>query len=249
MAAVKLALANQITIWNINLKVNNSELAELELLLSKDEKIRADRYKFDLVRRRFIVARANLRLILSKYLDISPLEIEFSYGAKGKPFLAQNLDLHRNLQFNLSHSEDMAVCAIAADIMDSSNLLGIDLEYHRGIDNVKNLAKRLLSPEEFQLIQNLASQSEQEHLFLRIWTVKEAYLKARGCGLGQLSSVSTIWQNDKIIGLSIPSTSEEICDRSSTDWQVYQFFYPQNYIGSLVTSTVSCDAVAIAQVN
>ncbi len=205
---------NLITVWSINLHVLDAELQSLEQLLSSIEKARADRYKFDTHRYRFIVARANLRLILSKYLNLPPQEIKFSYTPKGKPFLAD----YPHLQFNLSHSQDLAVYALTWN-----SAVGIDLEYQKDIDGLRSLSERFLSKAESQIIQ---TSSTPQHTFYKIWTLKEAYLKGTGYGLGKLSEVSTIWGNGEIIGLTI--------NNAPIDWMIYQF-YPNSYIGSLVS--------------
>lgn len=216
---------NQIAIWTVNLKVSETKLNSLKQLLENDEKVRADRYKFDLHRQRFIVARASLRLILSRYLQSS--QIEFSYSPKGKPFLASSHPEWK-LEFNLSHSQDLAIYAVT---WNSS--IGIDLEYQRSIDRVQSLSERFLTEEESQIIQNSSS---PEDTFLKIWTLKEAYLKATGCGLGKLSEVSTIWDREEIIGLAV--------NQIPINWTIYQFSHPvldtildtKNYIASLVSS-------------
>jgi len=210
---------DRITIWAIDLQLADAELHPLELLLADDEKVRADRYKFDLHRRRFVIARANLRIILSNYLNLAPQEIEFSYSSKGKPFLAN----YPHLEFNLSHSQDLAVCALT-----ENSAVGIDLECEETmspklIDRIRRLSKRFLTREESQIIQG--SDSEQTK-FLQIWTLKEAYLKATGCGLGKLVEVSTIWDNEEIIGLAV--------NHIPLDWMIYPFSY-SHYIGAVVS--------------
>ncbi|AFY72802.1 phosphopantetheinyl transferase [Synechococcus sp. PCC 7502] len=210
---------DQIIIWSISLNVSSSEIRSLELLLTQDEKARADRYRFDIHRHRFIVARANLRIILGKYLNLAPEEIKFIYNAKGKPTLALDQNLDRNFQFNLSHSEDMAVCAVTLN-----SLVGIDLEFQKPRDAFPNLANRFFSKEEAQII----STSTDPNIFLKVWTVKEAYLKATGEGLDKLSQVSTIWKEGEIIGLKV--------NQIPLNWMIYQFSYPQGYIGALVSS-------------
>jgi len=210
---------DRITIWAIALKLLDAELHTLELLLADDEKVRANRYKFDLHRRCFIIARANLRIILSKYLNLTPQEIEFSYTSKGKPFLAT----YPHLEFNLSHSQDLAVCAVTGN-----SAVGIDLEYEgtispRSIERIQRLSKRFLTREESQIIQD--SDSGQTK-FLKIWTSKEAYLKATGYGLGKLAEVSTLWDKEEIIGLAV--------NQIPLDWMIYQFSY-SHYMGAVVS--------------
>ncbi len=74
--------------------------------LSDDERERAARFRFDLHRDRFVVCRGNLRELLGERLGVAPAEVEFSYGASGKPET-------RGVEFNVSHSESRALIAIS----------------------------------------------------------------------------------------------------------------------------------------
>ena len=221
---------DQITIWCISLRVSDPELNYLEGLLAEDEKIRSDRYKFDFHRRRFIIARANLRIILGNYLQIEPQDLKFTYSSKGKPFIANQQNPDRNLEFNLSHSEDLAVCAVTWN-----SVVGIDLEYRKSINQIQSLSERFFTQAESQIILDHDSDPAK---FLKIWTLKEAYLKATGEGLGKLSEVSTIWEQGEITRLAV--------NQIPLDWTIYQFgdslwdayrrnFPYQGYIVSVVS--------------
>ena len=72
-------------VWRVNFDAPNWSVQELGTTLSSSETKRANRYKFDHLRRRFIIARATLRHILSLQLETRPAEIEFAYGRHGKP--------------------------------------------------------------------------------------------------------------------------------------------------------------------
>lgn len=128
-----------------------------------------------------IAADALCRKAISDYCGISPAEIEFGYGAKGKPF-AKNLPLF----FNKSHSGDFAVCVV------SDNEIGIDIEKIRDI-NLK-VADRFATEKEKVYIRN------SENGFFRIWTLKEAYFKCIGTGLGaDIKDVSFEINGDSIL--------------------------------------------------
>ncbi|MDQ6630282.1 MAG: 4'-phosphopantetheinyl transferase, partial [Verrucomicrobiota bacterium] len=106
-------------VWSASLLVPDVSAAELAKILSSDEKERAARFHFVKDKNRFVVARGFLRKILGSYLKIEPREIIFDYGAHGKPVLRGK----KSLQFNLSHSGDLMLCAISRE-----RDLGIDLE-------------------------------------------------------------------------------------------------------------------------
>ena len=86
----QLALTNnQVHVWRAKLDLSANEIARLETLLSEDEKLRANRFRFPQHKRRFIAARAILREILSYYLKINSDALRFEYGSRGKPRLAK----------------------------------------------------------------------------------------------------------------------------------------------------------------
>src|SRR5438874_8863893 len=114
---------NGLHIWRVSLEVPWSW--NFDEALSLDDRIRADRFKFESDRRRFCVARASLRLILSRYLKTKPGRLQFETGEFGKPFFA-NEKLSGGLRFNLSHSHQLALIAITRE-----REVGVDLEYMR----------------------------------------------------------------------------------------------------------------------
>ena len=125
--------------------------------------------------------------------------MRFRYGPQGKPFLANFdgfqtdaargfLDEEQRLQFNISHSHELALCAITA-----SRAIGVDIEYLRPLPDAEPLAQRFFSKAEHARIQALPA-DEQAQVFLRLWTGKEAYLKATGKGLSHpLNQVEVIY--------------------------------------------------------
>jgi len=160
-------------IWSVSLSQTFYTIAELRSLLTPEEQNRANRYKLAKHQQAFITSRAYLRIILSRYLHISPQDIEFQYSDKGKPYLPN----HPQLQFNLSHSQDLTLYALIKD-----RNIGIDLEYLRDFPSAGEIAQRFFSPQEAEYINNcpLAIQSLA---FFQGWTSKEAILKATGQGI------------------------------------------------------------------
>src|SRR5579862_5305034 len=86
-------------VWSVRIDAQDPVAAAFELLLRPDEIDRAARYKFDYLRRSFALARGALRILLGRYLGLSPASIEFKYGSKGKPALATAA----SVDFNASH--------------------------------------------------------------------------------------------------------------------------------------------------
>lgn len=140
-------------------------------ILSPDELARADRYRMDRDRDRFIWCRGLLRTILGEQLRRPPKAISFCYGPSGKPYLPGT-----ELRFNLSHSQDAALIALAWE-----RELGVDIEAIRADVAASGIAERFFSPGERQALSAL-SPEHRVRAFFNCWTRKEAYMKARGDG-------------------------------------------------------------------
>jgi len=148
----------------------------LSLSLCGAEQRRAARFRFERHRRRFIVARARLRQLLAARLRVRPEEIEFVYGANGKPALAQCF-ADAGWRFNVSHCREVAVYAFSR-----GRDVGIDVEAVRAVREADDIAARCFSRRENEAYRALAPQ-ERALGFLRCWTRKEALVKALGAGL------------------------------------------------------------------
>ncbi len=141
--------------------------------LSPDELARADRFLIETVRRRFIRARSVLREVLASYVDLKPEEIEFTYDPGGKPRLRG-----REFEFNLAHSETRGLLGLT----HPATPVGVDLEYQKRERDLERLARRYFSPREADHLIRSAPEAKPA-TFYRIWTLKEAFLKAHGYGL------------------------------------------------------------------
>ena len=223
---------DQIHIWQANLNLDSSTLQKLQIILSEDEKLRADRFYFPADKNHYLAARGILRSILAGYLDTNPELIKFTYTPQGKPYIVndnrENSVKHRNkgIQFNLSHSQNLALYAIAID-----RPVGIDLEYCRPLTDALALAKRWFLPSEYQ---QLLAQTNQETCFLRLWTAKEAYLKATGMGLPGLSTVEISITSDNSLQLKTINNSQELARK----WSLLELNPAPNYVGALAIPNI-----------
>jgi 4'-phosphopantetheinyl transferase len=170
------AAAGAVDVWGLNLDQPESPFEELESLLSADEIARASRFRFDRDRLRFIAARGLLRRVLARYCESDSAQLAFSYSPHGKPALQNNA---HDIRFNLSHSDGLAVCAVTKD-----REIGIDLEKVRHDIEIEELAQRFFSGCEFEALSGLAPE-QRIPAFYRIWTCKEAFVKAQGMGLSR----------------------------------------------------------------
>ncbi|MBF2018271.1 MAG: 4'-phosphopantetheinyl transferase superfamily protein [Rivularia sp. T60_A2020_040] len=189
-------LPNEVHVWRENLDEVKPSLEYFTQILSEDELIRAKRFHFEEHRKRFIAGRGILRNILGRYLNTEPSKIEFGYEPRGKPFLNQSC--HTNLSFNLSHSQNFALYAVSL-----SDSIGVDLECFNSTTDVLSLAQRFFLPSEFTTIKS-APHEQQQQLFFRYWTCKEAYLKATGTGLKDLQKVEISLTSEQPARLNVP---------------------------------------------
>jgi 4'-phosphopantetheinyl transferase len=169
-------IGDEMHVWHAALDRESDTLARLELVLSPEEKARADRFHFVNDRNRFVVARGLLRELLGRYLHQFPADLEFSYAEHGKPALSGG-NASTGLCFNLSHSAGLVVYAIARE-----RNLGIDVEHVRPEFASDGIAERYFSASEVSDLRRLPSEARVAGFF-NCWTRKEAYLKATGMGL------------------------------------------------------------------
>jgi len=165
-------------VWLVGLEQPAAILQRLAGVLVADELQRAQRFRFELDRQHFIVARGTLRSILSSYLKIPPALVQLSYGLRGKPALAATCGNGR-LRFNVSHSQALALYAVTYD-----RELGVDIEYMRPLDDAESIATHFFSAREQEALRRLPAHLKHQGFF-NCWTRKEAYIKATGEGLYQ----------------------------------------------------------------
>lgn len=154
--------------------LSRSMIARLSAKLDRHEQGRAERFVFETDRAVFVAAHALLRHALG--LIFGEGAIHFRTGAYGKPEL--DLDFEHGVHFNLSHTRGMVVCAICR-----GHPIGVDVEAIDGSVDIEMLAKQYFAAGEHQLIIEAPPQHRAE-IFFRLWTLKEAMLKAVGIGLG-----------------------------------------------------------------
>jgi len=144
-------------------------------VLDDGERARADRFVVDEVKRRFVLSHAALRLILARRLGGDWRDIRYDTVANGKPCLAGSAA--GRLEFNMSHSGDLMVVALSAD-----RPVGVDVEAWRPIDRLRGLAETILAARELTVFDGLTP-GDASRVLLRLWTFKEAVVKALGLGL------------------------------------------------------------------
>ncbi len=165
----------EVHVWRVSLEQEGSRLQEFRRMLEQPELERAGRFHFEKHQRHFVVGRGFLREVLGRYLAKDPGELKFVYGAYGKPSLVGE----QSLRFNMSHSHEVALLAVASD-----NELGVDVEHIREDFASEEIARRFFSRVEVETFNSLPL-NEQVAAFFRCWTRKEAFIKVIGKGLSQ----------------------------------------------------------------
>ncbi len=167
----------EIHVWRAYLDRDDMEINLLHQYLSRDEKIRADQYHFRSDRMRFIARRGLQRTILSRYLDLEPGRIQYTYNEYGKPKL-DFIPGDKQICFNTTHSCHFALFAIT-----KNRDVGIDVERIVHGYPCEEIAGSFFSNSENEQLQEIDQGESREVAFFSCWTRKEAYIKARGKGL------------------------------------------------------------------
>jgi 4'-phosphopantetheinyl transferase len=206
--------ANEVHIWSTDLALTAEQLKEFSSLLSPDELAKAKRFRFDMHRESYIIARGYLRKILALYLTTAPEKIQISYDENDKPYVKDQA-----LQFNLSHSKNKALYAF-----DLNHPLGIDIEFITDTYN-PDVAARFFSPDENQAIE-LLPVSERTKCFYQFWARKEALIKAIGKGL------TIPLHQFNVLMKSIP----DLIPLEGKEWHLYPLEIHEHYACALATA-------------
>ena len=165
-----------VSIVHVDLTPNAVQEAEAAAWLSADEQARRGRFLQAAAARRYTLCRAALRAVLCGRLGCENHELAIVSGEFGKPF-ALVRGAAAEIGFNVSHSGSHGLIALAR-----GGRLGVDVEELAAPRNLELLIDSVLTPEEKAGISAL-SPTERTRGFLRLWSIKEALLKADGAGL------------------------------------------------------------------
>jgi 4'-phosphopantetheinyl transferase len=194
--------------------------------LSPAERERAGRFQATAERNTFLAARSILRRLLAHYVDAEPAELSFAANDHGKPGLAGP---HAGAcQFNTSHSRSMVLLAFAR-----SAPVGVDIESRRRDVNAMAIARRFFAPAEAERLAALAPVWRRA-AFLRYWTVKEAYAKARGVGL-------TAGLSDFVVTFPSHGTPRVTAAGDADPWSVHELAPAPDYAGAVAMAGSRCE--------
>lgn len=153
-----------------------SQLALFRSWMTPEECARCDRYVFEHSRHEYTLTRALVRRALSLYADVEPAAWRFRTGSHGKPAIAEPRG-HEHIRFNLSNTRGLIALLVVRD-----HEVGVDVEDTERKSQTVEVAERYFSELEVAALWALP-ESERRARFFEYWTLKEAYIKARGLGL------------------------------------------------------------------
>lgn len=164
--------------------------------VTNERRKKADSFRFQKDRRLSLGAELLLMQGLER-LGMNLKQMLYHYGANGKPYLKGGQDVY----FNLSHSEELVICAV------SSKEIGCDVE--KIFDINLDIAKRFFSTKEYKTIVNQGTEEARREMFFRIWTLKESFIKLIGLGMSlPMDSFCIQFDKDRI------SVSQELNQRA-----------------------------------
>lgn len=207
-----------IDFWHSH-SLDNATYSDDWQLLDSHEKTRAENFLNPLLQQRYITVRGRLRTILAQYLNVSPESIRIEKAAHGKPYLVD----YPELAFNLSHTNDVMVVAVAKNCQ-----LGVDIEHCKPRASLAALVQKCFSDEEAAYWQQLPD-AQQQQAFYQFWTRKEAFVKATGFGIALGLRECVLNPENPQQFLAIPAS----CGLA-TDWQCRDIVLEQGLCAALV---------------
>ena len=197
------------------LDLDPGSIVALGLTLTAAERERARRFAFPEQRRRWIVARGQLRKLLGERIGTDPRDVRLEADANGKPCVPGGV------QFNMAHSHELAVVALTDD-----REVGVDVERLRPLADRDELAAEVFSSDERDALVAVP-QERRDAAFLAAWTRKESYLKARGIGL-RLAPAE--------IAVSITGPARLVSAPDAERWSLRAFVPAPGYVGALTVA-------------
>uniref|UniRef100_A0A059Q2U4 holo-[acyl-carrier-protein] synthase n=1 Tax=Saccharum hybrid cultivar R570 TaxID=131158 RepID=A0A059Q2U4_9POAL len=204
-----------------------SQLKMYTELLSPSERKTALSMNGEKLQKGAVLSRALVRTTLSRYTDckVDPRSFEFKKNKFGKPEILWQSDdsrMERPLHFNISHTSSLIACGITMDTP-----IGIDIEdkKRKTAKNILSLARRYFTPSEIDYLAKIPDPDGQQKEFIKLWTLKEAYVKALGRGFSgaPFNKFSIILAANNRIKISVApkvsNDSDSSCDCLSENWQ------------------------------
>jgi 4'-phosphopantetheinyl transferase len=225
------ALENEIHLWVCDYQaICDAALNGYRAMLSIEELEQELRFYFPRDRRRYLVTRALVRTVLSRYADVLPKQWIFSANPFGRPEIANLKQCDFRLSFNVSHTDSLIVVGVA-----DGRSLGVDIENIVDRDVSISLASQFFSSDEVAALMNLPSARRRDRFF-EYWTFKEAYIKARGMGLSiPLNKFGFDCSRDRVVQIVIAPDLGDDPNR----WEFWQFRPSPEYLIAVCAERVA----------
>ena len=217
--------SDHIDLWLCQLKDLSSDINEFYILLSDDERDRADKLKIEDKRRQYIITRGTLRRRLALLANIDPEDFVFEYLKHGKPVLVSDARF-TDITFNISHSNNLALIAIS-----QKQSIGIDIEKINRQSDPRPLVTRFFSQAE-QSEFNALPEMIKAKAFCACWTRKEAFIKAIGDGV-----TYGLDKFDVSVDPEIQTSKITLNKPSKETWSALNLPINDEYMACLVSNT------------
>ncbi|HYR84718.1 MAG TPA: 4'-phosphopantetheinyl transferase superfamily protein [Terriglobia bacterium] len=202
-------------------------------LLNAVEKEQEPRFFFERDRRRYLVTRALVRTVLSRYVPIDPRAWVFSTNAYGRPDIVNEQARDACLSFNISHTHSLIVLGVTR-----GRALGVDVENVRAREVSIDIADHYFAPQEVAAL-TVVPPHQQQYRFFEYWTFKEAYIKARGMGLSlPLDKFSFYYPDDHAVEIAIHPDLDDDAAR----WQFWQFRPASDYLVAICAERIGAQS-------
>jgi 4'-phosphopantetheinyl transferase len=205
---------NGLDVWLVQDDIADPRLhAEYRRLLTQEERDQEHRFHFACDQRRYLVTRALVRTVLSRYRDVDPADWRFTLNRYGRPRVANAGHDRCGLCFNISHTQGLIAVGVTWH-----RELGVDVEHVRARQVSLGIADRFFARAEVEELASVPPEFQQDRFF-EYWTFKEAYVKARGAGLSiPLEQFSFHYPHERAVRLTIQPELEDDANR----WAFWQ---------------------------
>ncbi len=198
-------------------------LSQYQSLLNAEESARWQRFHFAEHKHQYLVTRALIRSSLSLYVEKHPRNWRFSANRYGRPEIIKEHN-EPSLRFNISHTDGLIMCGI---VLDAD--IGVDVENLQRNNATLEIAERFFSGREIDALYKTAA-GERKQRFFDFWTLKEAYIKARGMGLSlPLDQFSFDIDQDQSARISFDASLQDNPDY----WHFWRFKLSANHIAAV----------------
>ncbi len=222
----------QVDLWYTRTDQVTLEFAlQYQELLTPEELSQYRRYYFEKDRHRYLVTRALVREVLSRYMPVTPEAWRFGANRYGRPYVVDPVGVAEQIDFNISHTDGLIVLGVC-----HGKVLGVDAENTRRAA-LLDVADRYFSASESNSLRSLPLQYQPTR-FWELWTLKESYIKARGMGLS-LPLDQFSFDLDMPRGISIDFAPG--FDDQPSRWQFWQLRPTRHHLLSICTESSTAD--------